>query len=84
MKTMTPLPDGLVIFLATEVLVPTIAWDIPKSGLASQPRIEDVKQRPRLCPPSASTTTVLELLTIFRLDDCMQPAEPDLAWIKRF
>ena len=51
MKTMTPRPVGLVIFLATSLLVPTIAWDIPKSGLASQPRIEDVKQRPRLCPP---------------------------------
>ena len=47
-KTMTPLLFSLVIFLATEPLVPTIAGIFPSPA---SPRIEDVKQRPRHCPP---------------------------------
>ena len=45
---MTPRLVGLVIFLATEPLVPTLAGIFPSPAW---PRIEDVKQRPRHCPP---------------------------------
>ena len=81
MKTMTPLPVGLVIFLATELLVPTIAGIFPNPAspcnLASRTSNNDLDS---VLPPPPPP--FLELLTIFRLD-CMQPAEPDLAWIKR-